>query len=101
MQRRWLPCSLRRRTYGARASQPFAPRRTSGTMTSGGDRSAHGPTTDLLCGAFALALGAFPAAAADGDLDPAFGTDGTVTTPFPIGACATAVAVRPMGGSWP
>jgi uncharacterized delta-60 repeat protein len=44
----------------------------------------------LLAGALVPA----PALAADGDRDPAFGADGKVTTPFPIGAYATAVAIQ-------
>ena len=42
-------------------------------------------------------LGALPAAAVGGDLDPSFGTGGMVTTLFPDGSYATAVAVQPDG----
>jgi uncharacterized delta-60 repeat protein len=45
----------------------------------------------------ATVLGAAPALAAAGDLDPAFGTGGTVTTSFPGGSYASAVAIRPDG----
>jgi uncharacterized delta-60 repeat protein len=44
-----------------------------------------------------LTFGATPALGADGDLDPLFGDDGTVTTSFPIGSFATAVAVQSDG----
>lgn len=37
------------------------------------------------------------ARAADGDLDPTFGTGGKVTTAFPIGSYATAVAIQADG----
>lgn len=46
----------------------------------------------------ALLVAASPAAwAADGDLDPGFGTGGKVTTPFPGGAFGAAVAVDQVG----
>jgi uncharacterized delta-60 repeat protein len=38
-----------------------------------------------------------PSRAADGDLDPTFGDMGTVTTAYPIGSFATAVAIQPDG----
>ena len=44
----------------------------------------------------ALAFGGV-ARAADGDLDPTFGGDGKVATPFPNGAFADAVAIQPDG----
>ena len=48
-------------------------------------------------GAIAL-IGVAPALAEDGDLDPAFGTGGRVTTLFPNGSYATALATLPDGG---
>lgn len=38
-----------------------------------------------------------PALAAEGDLDPGFGTGGTLTTSFPVGSYANAVAIQPDG----
>jgi uncharacterized delta-60 repeat protein len=38
-----------------------------------------------------------PAMATDGDLDPSFGEDGRVTTDFPVGSFATAVAIQDDG----
>src|SRR5262245_3374535 len=43
-------------------------------------------------------LGVVPALAGAGDLDPGFGTGGRVTTLFPNGSYATALAVLPDGG---
>jgi uncharacterized delta-60 repeat protein len=50
-----------------------------------------------LVAAIALAFGASPALGADGDLDTSFGDDGQLTTDFPIGSFATAVAVQADG----
>jgi uncharacterized delta-60 repeat protein len=44
-----------------------------------------------------LMLGAAPAAGADGDLDISFGDGGRLTTDFPTGSFATAVAVQTDG----
>lgn len=43
-------------------------------------------------------LGVVPAFAQDGDLDASFGTGGRVTTLFPNGSYATALAILPDGG---
>ena len=50
-----------------------------------------------LVAAIGLTFGATAALGADGELDPSFGDGGTVTTAFPIGSFATAVAVQPDG----
>jgi uncharacterized delta-60 repeat protein len=47
--------------------------------------------------AFLLWLVGMPPATAGGGLDPSFGTDGIVTTAFPIGAYASGVAIQPDG----
>ena len=47
--------------------------------------------------AWVIAGVATPALAAPGDLDPGFGTGGTVVTTFPVGSFANAVAVQPDG----
>ena len=47
--------------------------------------------------AIMVTVGATPALGADGDLDPSFGDGGKVTTAFPVGSFATAVAVQPNG----
>src|SRR5512134_887122 len=52
----------------------------------------------ILAGLFTV-LGAVPAVAAPGDLDPSFGTAGTVTTSFAGGGFASAVAIQGDGKS--
>jgi uncharacterized delta-60 repeat protein len=47
--------------------------------------------------AIGLTFGATPALGADGDLDPSFGDGGQLTTDFPIGSFATAVAMQTDG----
>jgi uncharacterized delta-60 repeat protein len=53
--------------------------------------------TTLVAALFLLALGAPPALAAAGDLDPGFDGDGKVTTPFPVGSFANALAIQADG----
>jgi uncharacterized delta-60 repeat protein len=47
--------------------------------------------------AWAVVLAPTPVMAVDGDLDPAFGTGGIVTTAFPVGSFASAVAIQADG----
>jgi uncharacterized delta-60 repeat protein len=51
----------------------------------------------VVIAALVVAGVATPALAAPGDLDPGFGTGGTVVTAFPVGSFANAVAVQPDG----
>jgi len=53
--------------------------------------------TTLAACLFLLVLGAPPALAAAGDLDPGFDGDGKVTTPFPVGSFANALAIQADG----
>ncbi|HEU4355713.1 MAG TPA: delta-60 repeat domain-containing protein [Actinomycetota bacterium] len=60
-----------------------------------GRRSAS--MTALAVVLFLVTLGAPPALAAAGDLDPGFDGDGKVTTPFPIGSFANDLAIQSDG----
>lgn len=55
------------------------------------------PMTTLAAILLLVTLGAPPALAAAGDLDPGFDGDGKVTTPFPVGSFANALAIQADG----
>lgn len=66
-------------------------------MTRSRARRRTSLVTTLAACLFLLVFGAPPALAAAGDLDPGFDGDGKVTTPFPVGSFANALAIQADG----
>jgi uncharacterized delta-60 repeat protein len=60
-------------------------------------RAIRSSVTAAIVAGVLIATVAVPASAASGDLDPSFGVGGRVTTVFPGGAAANAVAIQPDG----
>jgi uncharacterized delta-60 repeat protein len=60
-------------------------------------RAIRSSVTAVIVAGVLIATVVVPASAASGDLDPSFGVGGRVTTVFPGGAAANAVAIQPDG----
>ena len=60
-------------------------------------RRTRATATALASAALLVMLSVAPSSAAAGDLDPTFGDAGQVTTVFPVGSFARAVAIQPDG----